>query len=40
VSETLPIEGGKILLTERQNIFLAEMDGARNREVVVQIIGE
>ncbi len=40
VSETLPIEGGKMLLTERQNIFLAEMDGARNREVIVQIIGE
>lgn len=39
VSETLPVEKGKIMLTERQNIFLAEMDGARKRDVVVQVIG-
>jgi len=39
VSETLPIEKGKMILTERQCIFLAEMDGARNREVIVQIMG-
>lgn len=40
VSETLPIEKGKMILTERQCIFLAEMDGARSREVFVQIMGE
>jgi secondary thiamine-phosphate synthase enzyme len=39
VSETLPIEKGKMILTEKQNIFLAEMDGARSREVIVQVIG-
>jgi secondary thiamine-phosphate synthase enzyme len=39
VSETVPIEKGKMLLTEKQNIFLAEMDGARTREIVVQVIG-
>lgn len=39
VSATLPIEKGKILLTEKQNIFLVEMDGARTRDVIVQVIG-
>ncbi len=39
-SATIPIEGGKMLLTERQNIFLAEMDGARSREIVIQVLGE
>ena len=39
VSETLPIEKGKILLTEKQNIFLAEMDGSRTRDVIVQVMG-
>lgn len=40
VSEVVPIEGGRMLLGDRQNIFLVELDGARKREVVVQIIGE
>jgi len=40
VSETIPIENGKLLLGDRQNIFLVELDGARKREVIVQIIGE
>jgi secondary thiamine-phosphate synthase enzyme len=39
VSEILPIEKGKIILTERQNIFIAEMDGARTRDVVIQVMG-
>jgi secondary thiamine-phosphate synthase enzyme len=39
VSETLPIEKGKMFLTERQCIFLAEMDGARKREIFVQVVG-
>lgn len=39
VSETLPIEKGKMMLTEKQNIFLVELDGARTRDVVVQVIG-
>jgi len=39
ISETLPIEKGKMLLTERQSIFFVEMDGARSRDVVVQVMG-
>lgn len=38
-SETVPVEKGKLLLTERQNIFAVEFDGARQRDVVIQIIG-
>ena len=38
-SETIPIEGGKMLITERQSVFFVEMDGARERDVVVQVIG-
>jgi len=40
VSETIPVENGKMLLGDRQNIFLVELDGARKRDVVVQVIGE
>jgi len=40
VSQTVPIEAGKMLLGDRQNIFLIELDGARKRDVIVQIIGE
>jgi secondary thiamine-phosphate synthase enzyme len=40
VSETVPIENGKMLLGERQSIFLVEMDGARARDFVVQVMGE
>ena len=39
VSITLPIEKGRMLLTERQNIFLVEMDGARKRDVIIQVMG-
>ncbi len=39
VSQTLPVEKGKAVLTERQSIFLAEMDGGRKREVIIQVIG-
>lgn len=40
VSQTIPIGEGKMLLGDRQNIFLVELDGARSREVIVQIMGE
>lgn len=40
VSQTIPVEDGKLLLGDRQNIFLVELDGARKREVIVQIMGE
>jgi thiamine phosphate synthase YjbQ (UPF0047 family) len=39
VSETVPIEKGKMMLTEKQSVFLVEMDGARTRDVVVQVLG-
>lgn len=39
ISETIPIEKGKMLITEKQSIFVAEMDGARKREIVIQVIG-
>lgn len=39
VSQTVPIEKGKMLLTEKQNIFLAEMDGSRTRDIIIQVIG-
>ncbi len=38
-SETVPVEKGKLVLTERQNIFVVEFDGARKRDAVIQIIG-
>lgn len=40
ISKTIPIEEGRMLLGEHQNIFLVEMDGGRKRDVVVQIMGE
>lgn len=39
ISETVPIEKGRMLLTEKQNIFLVEMDGARTRDIIIQVIG-
>lgn len=38
-SATLPIEKGHVIITEKQNIFMAEMDGARARDVIVQVMG-
>lgn len=39
-SEVVPIEDGKMLLGKLQSIFLVELDGARKREVIVQVMGE
>jgi secondary thiamine-phosphate synthase enzyme len=39
-SEVIPIENGKMLLGKLQSIFLVELDGARKREIIVQIMGE
>lgn len=38
-SETVPVEKGKLLLTERQSIFAVEFDGSRKRDVFIQVIG-
>lgn len=39
VSQTVPIEKGKLLLTDKQSIFAVEFDGARKRDIIVQIMG-
>ncbi len=38
-SETVPIVEGRLLLGMWQRIFLAELDGPRKRQVVVQVMG-
>jgi len=39
-SEAVPVVGGRLLLGQWQRIFLVELDHGRDREVVVQLIGE
>ena len=39
-SETIPIIDGDLALGEWQSIFFFELDGSRQRELIVQIIGE
>lgn len=39
VSETIPIEKGKLMITHRQNIFAVEFDGARKRDITVSVLG-
>lgn len=39
-SETVPVEDGKLSLGKLQSIFLVELDGARKRSVIVQVMGE
>ncbi len=39
-SESLIIEKNTLLLGEKQSIFFVELDGGRNREVYLKIIGE
>ncbi len=38
-SETIPVEKGRMLLSERQNVFAVDFDGSRKRDVMVQVIG-
>lgn len=38
-SETIPVSRGKMMLSDKQSIFAVELDGARKRDVVVQVIG-
>lgn len=38
-SETILIERGELLLSSLQSIFAIEFDGARKRDVVVQVMG-
>jgi len=39
-SETIPIIDGELALGEWQSIFFFDLDGSRQRELIVQIIGE
>lgn len=38
-SETVPIERGKMMLSDIQSIFAVEFDGSRKRDVIVSIMG-
>ena len=39
-SETIPVERGHLLLKDKQTVFAVEFDGARKRDIIVQVIGE
>ncbi|MFQ6020312.1 MAG: YjbQ family protein, partial [Dehalococcoidia bacterium] len=39
-SEALPIVNGQVVVGQWQRIFLVELDHARPREVVIQLVGE
>jgi secondary thiamine-phosphate synthase enzyme len=39
-SEAVPIVDGQLLLGQWQRLFLVELDRAREREVVIQLVGE
>jgi secondary thiamine-phosphate synthase enzyme len=39
-SEAIPIVDGQLLLGQWQRLFLVELDRGREREVVVQLVGE
>ncbi|EKD58709.1 MAG: hypothetical protein ACD_56C00064G0003 [uncultured bacterium] len=39
VSQTIPVSNGKLLITQKQSIFAVEFDGARKRDVIVQVMG-
>lgn len=39
ISETIPVEKGKMMITEKQSVFAVEFDGARKRDLWVQVLG-
>ncbi len=39
-SEAVPVVDGKLIIGQWQRIFLIELDHGRDREVVVQLVGE
>ena len=39
ISQTVPLERGKMLIRDTQSIFAVEFDGARKRDFFVQIMG-
>ena len=38
-SESVPVVGGRLLLGRWQRIFLVELDGTRQREIIIQFVG-
>ncbi|HLN18867.1 MAG TPA: secondary thiamine-phosphate synthase enzyme YjbQ [Patescibacteria group bacterium] len=38
-SETIPLEKGHMILSETQSVFIVEMDGARTRNIIIQVMG-
>src|SRR6266852_3364033 len=38
-SETVPVQGGKLLLGTWQAIYFCEFDGPRNRKLTVTVVG-
>jgi secondary thiamine-phosphate synthase enzyme len=40
VSESIPVAEGRMLFGQWQRIFLVELDHAREREVVIHLVGE
>ncbi|HXI15764.1 MAG TPA: secondary thiamine-phosphate synthase enzyme YjbQ, partial [Chloroflexota bacterium] len=38
-SETVPVAAGSLMLGRWQRVFLAELDGPRTREFVIQVVG-
>lgn len=39
VSQTLPVEKGKLLIGPKQSIFAIEFDGSRKRDIMIQVMG-
>lgn len=39
-SEVIPLEKGALTLGERQSIFFVELDGGRERRVIVKVLGK
>ena len=39
-SETIPVENSTMVLGQKQSIFFVEFDGGRDRNVLVEVIGE
>lgn len=39
-SQSIPLHDGKLLLGTYQRIFLVELDRARTRNIIVQVVGE
>lgn len=39
ITQTIPIEKGKMVITDKQSIFAIEFDGSRKRDIIIQAMG-